>query len=667
MSALSIQPTYPIFTDIDGQPLEDGFVWIGAANLDPQVNPINVYFDAALTILAPQPIRTLGGYPTRNGTPARLYVNSDYSIRVMNKNGSVVYSAPAATERYSDVVTSVNASKVIYDPAGTGAVARTVQGKLREFVSVKDFGAVGDGVTDDTAAIQAAITACVSSGAILYWPEGNYLTSGNLTNFWSVSHEGSGRIIRGSDTWYITPKGTQRNVLYVNSSGNSANDGFSSGAALPMSTAVARFRDLGVKATAGIWRIQVQGTITWNGVRVRDWPAFAHPVEIWGEATSLNDVPTAVWDGTSSTEAYAFRAENANAVLNFHFRNLKIINFNSGTNSGGIVVWASGKVLCENIHTDNCPTGLWFRQNYSRTIYGVIKNASTHGISTGYGASGNVGNLSGGGVTFENCGTGVSVGRTSTTYIQGSTFIGDFSNCISVSRNSRIRTQANNFSSVNTASTGFDEIVNVSLLSVWTPDNFTGYPDIYPTLSQSARAVTLDQGSVHLHIQRGAARTVHLISDNMVEVSGTTEQTLLSGDNPTWVPFRLPAYYLFNTRAVLDLEITLALTAGAGGELALHGQGNVPSTKLAAITIPPVANSTRGLIRMRAYNAGNSNTWRQLVEFPALGIYSESLSVSYNLSAIRRNSEELILFRLFWTPSNTNLTTFINMRSYVEA
>lgn len=160
MSALSIQPTYPIFTDIDGQPLEAGYVWIGQANLDPQVNPINVYWDAALTILAPQPIRTLGGYPSRNGTPARLYVNSDYSIRVMNKNGSVAYSAPAATERYNDVVVSViNAEDVVYDPPFTSASQTNVEAKLSQYVSVKDFGAVGDGVTDDSAAIQAAIDA----------------------------------------------------------------------------------------------------------------------------------------------------------------------------------------------------------------------------------------------------------------------------------------------------------------------------------------------------------------------------------------------------------------------------------------------------------------------------------------------------------------------------
>lgn len=93
MSALSIQPTYPIFTDTDGQPLEDGYIWIGQANLDPEGNPIAVFWDVALTQPAGQPIRTLNGYPANNGTPARLYVNSDYSIRVMDKNGVVLYTS----------------------------------------------------------------------------------------------------------------------------------------------------------------------------------------------------------------------------------------------------------------------------------------------------------------------------------------------------------------------------------------------------------------------------------------------------------------------------------------------------------------------------------------------------------------------------------------------
>ena len=60
---------------------------------------------------------------------------------------------------------------------GTGATARTVDAKLKDTVSVKDFGAVGDGVTDDAAAIQAAITATTGT---LYFPRGTYRVNTRL-------------------------------------------------------------------------------------------------------------------------------------------------------------------------------------------------------------------------------------------------------------------------------------------------------------------------------------------------------------------------------------------------------------------------------------------------------------------------------------------------------
>ncbi len=63
-----------------------------------------------------------------------------------------------------------------YLPAEANAVTRTIQNKLRETVSVKDFGAVGDGVADDTAAIQAAIDSLTGSNGhrIVYLPNGTY-------------------------------------------------------------------------------------------------------------------------------------------------------------------------------------------------------------------------------------------------------------------------------------------------------------------------------------------------------------------------------------------------------------------------------------------------------------------------------------------------------------
>jgi hypothetical protein len=182
MSALSIQPTYPIFTETDGLPLENGYIWIGTANLDPQGNPINVYWDAALTIAAPQPIRTLNGYPSRSGTPARLYVNSDYSIRVQDKNGSLIYSSPTATERYNDaVISGINAEDVLYDPPFAGAVQTNQEEVNSRYVSVKDFGAIGNGVANDTAALIAAETAADTELEVNAVCPGNCLTPINPT------------------------------------------------------------------------------------------------------------------------------------------------------------------------------------------------------------------------------------------------------------------------------------------------------------------------------------------------------------------------------------------------------------------------------------------------------------------------------------------------------
>ena len=68
--------------------------------------------------------------------------------------------------------------------AGTGAVQRTVESKLQDVVSVKDFGAVGDGVADDTAAFSAASALGVS----IYIPSGTYLLSSSPTTNSSTTY-----------------------------------------------------------------------------------------------------------------------------------------------------------------------------------------------------------------------------------------------------------------------------------------------------------------------------------------------------------------------------------------------------------------------------------------------------------------------------------------------
>jgi hypothetical protein len=153
------------------------------ANLPPIGNPIAVYWDAALTQPAALPVRTRGGYPVNAGTPARLYVGSDYSIQVQNRNGSVVYSAPQATERYSGgVISTITADQVTFSHASSYQ-QETVGLALQDPVSLKNapFNALGDGVTDDAAAVQAAVTLAANAQKALHINPGNYLLNSDVT------------------------------------------------------------------------------------------------------------------------------------------------------------------------------------------------------------------------------------------------------------------------------------------------------------------------------------------------------------------------------------------------------------------------------------------------------------------------------------------------------
>lgn len=103
---------------------------------------------------------------------------------------------PAGTTDVADLqaalASSTGAGMIGYIAGGT-AVATTVQTKLRETVSVKDFGAVGDGVVDDTTAIQNAINAIFANGGgEVFFPKGTYLVSAMIEMRNEVSLRGVG-------------------------------------------------------------------------------------------------------------------------------------------------------------------------------------------------------------------------------------------------------------------------------------------------------------------------------------------------------------------------------------------------------------------------------------------------------------------------------------------
>ena len=82
-----------------------------------------------------------------------------------------------------DLAASGGSALVGFIQAGSGAVARTAQARLRETISVMDYGAVGDGVTNDAAAIQAAVdhAETIGEGALVHFPAGKYLVNTTIT------------------------------------------------------------------------------------------------------------------------------------------------------------------------------------------------------------------------------------------------------------------------------------------------------------------------------------------------------------------------------------------------------------------------------------------------------------------------------------------------------
>jgi hypothetical protein len=155
----------------------------------------------------------------RNGQLLRQGVSFDYSettASTITVNSAITIEAGdtwAFVKGTSTTSTISDAASVTYTPAGSGAVATNVQAKLREVVSVIDWGADPTGVADSTAAIQAAMDNSEAS----YSPPGVYRIDGTLVVPDMHSHYGvsSGGLFLNTTT---TTKGT----LYIKDASSTA-------------------------------------------------------------------------------------------------------------------------------------------------------------------------------------------------------------------------------------------------------------------------------------------------------------------------------------------------------------------------------------------------------------------------------------------------------------
>jgi len=249
MTLTQLAPPYPIFTDKSGSPLDNGYLYFGTANLNPETNPITVYYDRGLTQPAAQPLRTSNGYVMRNGSPALIYANSQFSVTVRDKKKALVIYSPVGygispsstsmlldnaaknvTELLANTSFSYNtaisgsiqvatgdilrtlADGFAYEVAASAAINQhvTTAGGVKLYVQPslggydpRAFGAKGDGVTDDSGAIEKAVNAALVGDRGVWLSPGSYVVGTGK----SFSYAGDLKIAGNGDAEFILTGG----------------------------------------------------------------------------------------------------------------------------------------------------------------------------------------------------------------------------------------------------------------------------------------------------------------------------------------------------------------------------------------------------------------------------------------------------------------------------
>jgi hypothetical protein len=108
MSQTILNP-FPPYVDAQGNPLQDGKLYIGNSGQIAEASPLTVYWDRALTQPAAQPLFISGGQIMYIGTPANVfYSGSDYSMTLKDKNDVPIFTLLSAqASGYTDQVITV--------------------------------------------------------------------------------------------------------------------------------------------------------------------------------------------------------------------------------------------------------------------------------------------------------------------------------------------------------------------------------------------------------------------------------------------------------------------------------------------------------------------------------------------------------------------------------
>lgn len=201
----TIQSPIPQFFGLDGAPLDSGKLYFGTVSGNPETSPITVYWDAALTQPAAQPVRTLNGYTARSGTPAQIYAGSDYSITVKDKRSrQVLYSPDSASFELAlaSAASGKGASLVGFDWAQIPAainksdwgIQTAVSGGLNILRAIAPSLWAGIIAGTYTGDLSASISPFIVDKCNLYFPKGKYYFAAPLSITTNCNFSGDGKL-----------------------------------------------------------------------------------------------------------------------------------------------------------------------------------------------------------------------------------------------------------------------------------------------------------------------------------------------------------------------------------------------------------------------------------------------------------------------------------------
>jgi len=589
-----------------------------------------------------------------------VYQNKD-TFTIVDDVLTFSEAPPAGTDNV-EVVASItianvetDASLVSFRATDSSTIVRTVESKLREGVSVKDFGAVGNGVADDTSAVQAAVTHCITTGDQLYWPDGTYLTTATISNFHDIHHVGRGVVSRNSALWYITPNtASEVNTLFVKSGGLTATDGLSEATPTTWAGAFAKLRNWGHATGKGQWRIQVIGTVTFQGVRFTNMPTFAYRLQIFGQRDGSNNI-TAILDGSTATEAYCFRADEDASQKYLHFKDIQFQNWTPGDeNGGGIVAWHNIDVFVEFCKFVNSGRGVWFASGRAR-VYDCVLEDVFRGTYYQYHCK-----LNSMRNTYTNTGgvgTAVHLGRLSAGHIRECTFAGHHTN-IDATQNCRLRTIYNNH--LDWAFTA----INLSVGATW--ESGTGERETFASASMTNATppVMKVRGAIEAVVDAGTGYTAHttMTPSLGITVTGTTSPVLVTTETEMSAPLRLPGFFMRQTGNKVKLSIRLSAGAIGDADIVLCGAG-MPGSSAEVIRVPwrPAGAGMSGVLDITLISARNGSSTGYAYAELKYGVSSDmtTATVTWDSSGLSNTTWEEILYRLYVVPLSTSASVTI--------